>query len=164
MAIASLPMWRMSWRRRFAYSSLRMDPRAFELVEGELRARAHELVQLLEIAFCGLASLPGLEPGARDLGKVAQEFADVAVPRGRRIRRARADAVEKPLAPGRQRRNALGERRVVGRQQRDEGELLRSEGGQRLSRQPGQRPVGRRSRNARIGGELGEPFLRVIAL
>ena len=61
IAIASLPMCRMSCRRRFANSSRCTGPRLRQLLEGELCARAHELDQLEEIALTGLGVAAGLE-------------------------------------------------------------------------------------------------------
>src|SRR5262245_1403142 len=157
-------MWRMSWRRRLPNSSFRMGPHAFELVERQLGARAHELAELREVALAGVGLAARLELRARDVGEVAQEFSDVARLRDRGLRGAGADAVEEATAPGGERRDPLAERRGLFRKERRELEVVGAERRERRGGQALHVGVRRRVLAAGIDGEFGEPFLRAVAV
>ena len=123
----------MSGRRRFANSPFlralngtppvrqeRRGPPQF--VPASCRARAHELVAFHIIRSPSLRR-GGLEPGAGDLGQVAQDFGDVAGP-ATVIRARGADAVQESAGPFRERCDPIGKRRLVSGQQGFENEFV----------------------------------------
>ena len=78
--MASRPMRRISRRRRFANSSLRMGPRLRELASNVSCAPdAHELEELREIALAGTSALRLGSSSMRVVSaRSPQELADVA--------------------------------------------------------------------------------------
>src|SRR5579871_6182216 len=118
----SRPMRRISWWRRRVNSSLAMElpghlvkrligrercmPRRRELLEQQLHPDAHELDQLRVGALVGLLALLLIDAGAGDLGEIADDLTHVPRQAARIRDRARAEAIEEPLAPERQCRGA----------------------------------------------------------
>ena len=94
MAIASLPIMRMNWRRRRANSlrsigvvcSVQPLLRRIDLLaqrqqffEHDLGRDPDELHQFRIGLFVGLVGVRVIAGGARDLGEVAHDFTDIAV-------------------------------------------------------------------------------------
>jgi len=105
-----------------------MGPRSGEFIKSQLCSRANEFKQLHEVAFTGIGVPVRLQLHACDVREVAQVFGDVARSLDRLVGGTRADAVEKPAAPGGKRRQPLPQRRFLCRQQRRELEFRRAQG------------------------------------
>ena len=108
-----VPMCRISRRRRLANSSWRAcgpRPAASSSKVSWAPARTNS-TSSMKSPSPGIAAAARLELGARDVGEVAQELADVAGRRDRLLRRTRADAVEE--AAGTRRRARQHDRRAA---------------------------------------------------
>ena len=90
-----------------------------ELIEYQLHAHAHELHQFRQRRFVGFRAVGGVDAGARDLGQVAHDLAQIA---GQALRiggAVGAQPVEKAGAPGGQRLGALLDRALIRRESAD---------------------------------------------
>src|SRR6185437_15983367 len=84
-----------------------------QLIEHQLDADAHELDQLGQRRFVRLETVGRIDPGARDLGHVAQDFAQIA---GQALRVGSAidtEAVQETRTPAGQCPRALLDRLIL---------------------------------------------------
>src|SRR6185503_12929255 len=124
-----------------------------QLVVHKLYADPEELDKLDVGVFLDLHRFEADRSTARDLGEVRQNFRHLAGGRCPAVRSRGSEAIQKSLAPGRQRVDALIQRGIVVGQQRVEFHVGRSEHRGALLKQIRQRTVAIRQRD-RVGKDL----------